>query len=68
MKITLAKNAGFCFGVKRATQIAFEAASQDTVNGTYTLGPIIHSPQVVKKLEDIKDIAELTQLLVPVTA
>lgn len=51
MKVTLAKQAGFCFGVKRATQIAFEAAGKDTE--TYTLGPIIHSPQVVGKLEEL---------------
>ena len=47
----LAKRAGFCFGVKRATQMAFEAAGMD--KKTYTLGPIIHSPQVVKKLEEM---------------
>lgn len=51
MKIILAKRAGFCFGVKRATQMAFEAATMD--KKTYTLGPIIHSPQVVHKLEEM---------------
>lgn len=51
MKVTLAKRAGFCFGVKRATQMAFEAAGKD--QKTYTLGPIIHSPQVVNKLEEM---------------
>ena len=51
MKIILAKRAGFCFGVKRATQMAFEAAAMD--KKTYTLGPIIHSPQVVHKLEEL---------------
>ena len=51
MKIILAKRAGFCFGVKRATQMAFEAAAMD--KKTYTLGPIIHSPQVVNKLEEM---------------
>jgi len=51
MKILLAKRAGFCFGVKRATQIAFEAAGKD--KKTFTLGPIIHSPQVVNRLEDM---------------
>ena len=51
MKVILAKRAGFCFGVKRATQMAFEAAGKD--NKTYTLGPIIHSPQVVSKLEEM---------------
>lgn len=52
MEIILARNAGFCFGVKRATQIAFEAAGR-AKEGTYTLGPIIHSPQVVSRLEDM---------------
>ncbi len=51
MKIILAKRAGFCFGVKRATQMAFEAA--DKGGTTYTLGPIIHSPQVVQKLDEM---------------
>ncbi|MSN24338.1 MAG: 4-hydroxy-3-methylbut-2-enyl diphosphate reductase [Geobacter sp.] len=51
MKVILAKRAGFCFGVKRATQMAFEAAEKD--QKTYSLGPIIHSPQVVNKLEEM---------------
>jgi 4-hydroxy-3-methylbut-2-enyl diphosphate reductase len=51
MKVILAKQAGFCFGVKRATHLAFEAAGKD--QNTYTLGPIIHSPQVVGKLETL---------------
>ena len=51
MKIILAKRAGFCFGVKRATQMAFEAADMD--KKTFTLGPIIHSPQVVNRLEEM---------------
>lgn len=62
MKITLAKRAGFCFGVKRATQMAFEAA--DKGGETYTLGPIIHSPQVVQRLEQmgVKVINDVEQL------
>lgn len=51
MKVIIAKRAGFCFGVKRATQMAFEAAGKG--RKTYTLGPIIHSPQVVQKLEEM---------------
>lgn len=51
MKVILAKQAGFCFGVKRATHLAFEEAGKD--QKTYTLGPIIHSPQVVGKLEEL---------------
>lgn len=51
LKIILAKQAGFCFGVERATQMAFEAANKGVK--TFTLGPIIHSPQVVKRLEEM---------------
>lgn len=64
MEIILARHAGFCFGVKRATQIAFEAAGRKGLTGTYTLGPIIHSPQVVKRLEDmgVKVLRDLSAL------
>lgn len=50
MKIILAQRAGFCFGVKRATSIAAGAADQ--YEQICSLGPIIHSPQLVKKLEE----------------
>ena len=49
MEIVLAKSAGFCFGVKRATQMAFDASSQ--YQQIHSLGPLIHSPQVVEQLE-----------------
>ncbi|MCI0468900.1 MAG: 4-hydroxy-3-methylbut-2-enyl diphosphate reductase [Nitrospirae bacterium] len=48
MKIVTARNAGFCFGVKRAVDMAFEAA--DKGDSVYTLGPVIHNPQVIEKL------------------
>jgi 4-hydroxy-3-methylbut-2-enyl diphosphate reductase len=50
MKILLAESAGFCFGVKRAANMALEAA--DHYHQICSLGPLIHSPQLVKKLED----------------
>ena len=50
MEIVVAKSAGFCFGVKRATQMAFEASDQH--DRICSLGPIIHSPQVVEKLAE----------------
>lgn len=50
MEIILAKSAGFCFGVKRATQMAFEASAE--YEHICSLGPIIHSPQVVEKLAE----------------
>ncbi|WP_303721262.1 4-hydroxy-3-methylbut-2-enyl diphosphate reductase [Malonomonas rubra] len=49
MEIFLAKSAGFCFGVKRATQMAFDASSKH--EKIHSLGPLIHSPQVVEQLE-----------------
>jgi len=55
LEILIAKSAGFCFGVKRAINIAKKSA--DDVRGEIsTLGPIIHNPQVVKKLEDSANI------------
>ncbi len=51
MEIIVAKTAGFCFGVKRAIDIAFKIAKEKR-KGVYTLGPIIHNPQVVQKLKE----------------
>jgi 4-hydroxy-3-methylbut-2-enyl diphosphate reductase len=50
MEILVAGSAGFCFGVKRAINMATECA-EGTEGEIYTYGPIIHNPQVVKKLE-----------------
>jgi 4-hydroxy-3-methylbut-2-enyl diphosphate reductase len=50
MDVLLAKSAGFCFGVKRATQMAFDAA--DSYQSLQSLGPLIHSPQMVARLEE----------------
>ncbi len=50
MQIIIAKRAGFCFGVKRAIDIAFNLA-KDSDKGIYTLGPLIHNPQVIDKLK-----------------
>ena len=52
MEILVVKNAGFCFGVKRAINIAFEEAKK-AERRVYTLGPIIHNPQVVEKLKKV---------------
>jgi len=50
VQIIITQNAGFCFGVERATKIAFDA-SRELDGDIYTLGPIIHNPQVVESLE-----------------
>ncbi|MEJ2697328.1 MAG: 4-hydroxy-3-methylbut-2-enyl diphosphate reductase [Candidatus Sulfobium sp.] len=51
MEIIKAKRAGFCFGVKRAIDITFNMARKEKA-GIFTLGPIIHNPQVIGKLRD----------------
>ncbi len=49
MKIVLAKSAGFCYGVRRAVEMAQEAAAQ---GGSWVmLGSIIHNRDVVDSLE-----------------
>lgn len=48
MQVIVAKNAGFCFGVKRALQYAEDAA--DRFGTIYSLGPLIHNPQEVDRL------------------
>jgi 4-hydroxy-3-methylbut-2-enyl diphosphate reductase len=50
LRIYVAKSAGFCFGVKRAINLADKCSSESS-SPIYTLGPIIHNPQVVKRLE-----------------
>ena len=62
MKIKLAQNYGFCFGVKRAIKIAQNA------KGASTIGPLIHNNEEIlrlknnfnvttlKSLDDIKDV------------
>ncbi len=49
MQVVRAKHAGVCYGVERALDMA-EAAMLDEED-TFTLGPLIHNPEVVKKLE-----------------
>ncbi|MBR2176484.1 MAG: bifunctional 4-hydroxy-3-methylbut-2-enyl diphosphate reductase/30S ribosomal protein S1 [Clostridia bacterium] len=48
MSITVAKTAGFCFGVSRAVNIVEKLL--DEGRSVYTLGPIIHNPQMVESL------------------
>jgi 4-hydroxy-3-methylbut-2-enyl diphosphate reductase len=60
MKINLAKSAGFCFGVKRAINIALK-----TLTGrrkAYILGDIVHNEEVIKEIEKagIKKIKKLS--------
>ena len=51
MEIKIAKNAGFCFGVKRAMQMASDELD-DKSTEVYSLGPLIHNKQAVSKYEE----------------
>lgn len=51
MKILKTKNIGFCFGVKRAIKMVNKAA-EATGGNVYTIGPIIHNPQMVDLLKE----------------
>ena len=48
MIITVANEAGFCFGVNRAVEKVYSLL--DKCKKVYTLGPIIHNPQIVSEL------------------
>lgn len=49
-KIEIAEEAGMCFGVARALELA-EKAAREAEGPVSTLGPLIHNPQVVADLE-----------------
>ena len=78
MKVTVAKNAGFCFGVKRATD-RLEDALRDAQKGetVYTLGHLIHNETYNESLrrrgvqvaseEDMAEIARLATAEHPAT-
>ena len=51
MSITIAKNAGFCFGVSRAVETVEKAAGEG--KSVVTLGPIIHNRHVVAKFKGL---------------
>ena len=78
MKVTVAKNAGFCFGVKRATDELEEALSKRrSGERIYTLGTLIHNDTYnewlakqgarVADISQIRDIAATACEQSPVT-
>jgi 4-hydroxy-3-methylbut-2-enyl diphosphate reductase len=50
-RIVLAKVAGFCFGVRRAVEMA-EVARRERDDRITTLGPLIHNQQVIQRMQD----------------
>jgi 4-hydroxy-3-methylbut-2-enyl diphosphate reductase len=63
MEIVIAKNSGFCYGVKRALRLAYETRKK---NGSYvfTWGELIHNPGVINQLQEkgIRVISSLSEL------
>ncbi len=51
MKIHIARGSGFCFGVKRAMEMAYEYAGQNKTGEVYSLKQIIHNHQEEARLE-----------------
>jgi len=62
LKVILAKSAGFCSGVRRALKIAQKALEE--YGAIYSLGSLIHNPQVVEELEKkgVKVIGDLSEV------
>ncbi len=57
-KVTLAKTAGFCFGVSRAVEMVYKEIEKG--KKVVTLGPIIHNEEVVADLEK-KGVSVITE-------
>ena len=49
--ITIAKNAGFCFGVRRATETVENLIKSKEKSPVYVLGQLIHNEEYIKYLE-----------------
>lgn len=49
-RIQIAPHAGFCFGVKRAVEMA-ENVLEKNKSRVYSCGPLIHNPQVIEELK-----------------
>ena len=73
MELTVAKSAGFCFGVQRAVDSVYKELEENS-GKIYTFGPIIHNEQVVEDLnkkgievidtvEQLKEIKEGTVVI-----
>ena len=59
--ITLAKLAGFCYGVKRAVETAKKLKAEHPDKNVFVLGELIHNSQVINELEKL-GIKTLTEI------
>jgi len=70
MKVILAKNAGFCEGVKRAFNMAKQVARKGK-RPIFILGPLVHNEEVIrhlekqgiKKIENFEELAQGTLII-----
>ena len=51
MEITVAKYAGFCFGVERAVSTVEEMIKNKDEKKIYTVGTLIHNPEITEKFK-----------------
>ncbi len=49
--VRLAESAGFCFGVKRAIEMAYNEIEKSSGEPLYSYGPLIHNKEVTKDLD-----------------
>ena len=49
MKITIAKDAGYCFGVRDAVNLAYDTAEK--YGEVYMLGDIVHNENVIRRFK-----------------
>ena len=52
-EVLIAESAGFCFGVKRAMNMAQKELEEKKDISVYALGPLIHNKQAVEKYENM---------------
>ena len=50
MKVLIAKNAGYCFGVRDAVNLAYSVSEKE--GNVYMLGDIVHNEKVVQDLNN----------------
>jgi len=69
LQVIVGEHSGFCYGVKRAVEIAEAAGAKGRA---FTLGPLVHNPQVVAKLKEtgvipVSDLHEISDgcMIVP---
>lgn len=63
MDVVLAESAGFCYGVRRALDTVLEAA-KTSGKPMFTLGPLIHNPQVIERLDSqgVRSVMDLCEI------